>query len=192
MSWDWKCGLLCPLFNFDNLSGTGPTTGAPSSSGVTSSCGVFCAAVKRVTPNAAVNPEDSIVRVAGAVHGLGTETLDGIAGVYPVIKAFDVSGQYIGHSNGAESQEKASDEFIDIVVHHEELRPSTQATYLQIMPEEPICLSYVSQNTSEDKPAIWTGEVGRSCGKEWYYSSGDHSPACTWVDAAIQLQLIVS
>lgn len=133
-----------------------------------------CAAVRESTPTAASNSKDSVVRVAGTVHDFNAddafEHVNKILEAYPAILAFDVNGQYIGHSNGAESQGYLSAGFVDVVVHQEKSEPSKQTTYLQIFRDKPICLSYVLQNMSDGTPAVWTGDVGRRCGKEWYYS----------------------
>lgn len=134
-------------------------------------CTAFCAAVREATTEAATNPEDSVVRVAGAVHASNAvERVTETSGAYPAVLAFDVDGQCVGHSDGADNQGDLLAGFVDVVVHHEVLGPGKQTAYLQIVHDKPICLSYVLQNMTDGTPAVWTGDVGRTCGKEWYYS----------------------
>lgn len=134
-------------------------------------CAAFCAAVREATPT---NLGNSVVRVAGAVQASYVDNLNehvaGTSGAYPAVLAFDVDGQYIGQSDGANNQGDLLAGIVDIVVHQEELGPAKQITYLQIINDKPMCLSYVLQNMTGSTPALWTGDVGRSCGKEWFYS----------------------
>lgn len=137
-------------------------------------CTAFCAAVRDNMPIIGSNPEDSVVRVAGAVHASDVhnlfERVTTTSGVYPAVLAFDADGQYIGHSDEAENEGNPSGDFVDVVVHQAEPGPIKQTTYLQISHDSPMCLSYVLQTVVDGIPAIWIGDVGRICGKEWYYS----------------------
>lgn len=137
-------------------------------------CTAFCAAVRDNMPIIASNPEDSVVRVAGAVHASNIDNLfervTTTSGAYPAVLAFDADGQYSGHSDEADNKEKLLGGFVDVVVHQAGPGPTKQTTYLQISHDRPMCLSYVLQTVADGTPAIWIGDVGRTCGKEWYYS----------------------
>lgn len=129
-----------------------------------------------IIPDAARNPHDSVVRVASVLPASKAENLMGQvtvgSGASPAGLAFDSNGQIVGHSDGVDSQRDGSAEYVDVVVHQEDMAPGKQPSYLQIIPDEPSCISYIATRLADGRPGIWSGDAGRVCGKEWYYSNG--------------------
>jgi len=63
-----------------------------------------------------------------------------------------------------------------------------QPTYVQIdVGNDGLCIAYLSHTWADGTNRGWLGDMGASCGQNWYYSdvivgSNSHMPDCTWLD----------
>ena len=131
-------------------------------------------------------PQNSMVRVQLALNGY--QGLSQAEGDTPNIVAFDDNKEYIGASNWWDGDGKiGSGGYMDIWVFQRK-GPSRPATYIQVLGHNNgVCVAYVSQIQADGTPRGWLGDMGRACGRRWYYNNvevGDsgHKPDCVWLN----------
>ena len=114
---------------------------------------------------------NSMVRVAIALNGV--EGLSEADGPEPSILAFDDNRKYMGASVNWKrgSGHIDSGGHADIWINHL-LVKSLPPTYLQLGgPNDGICIAYISQRWPDDTLRGWLGDMGKACGKRYYYSN---------------------
>lgn len=114
---------------------------------------------------------DSSVRVAVAINDEinGPTEADGRA---PAIVAFNEKEWYIGTSNWVANSKVKSGSYVDIVVRQEKYGAGQTPAYLQVLGHENgICVAYIGQVWPFGEQRGWLGDVGRGCGKRWYFSN---------------------
>ncbi|KAF6229672.1 hypothetical protein HO173_011318 [Letharia columbiana] len=136
-------------------------------------------------------PMDSAVRVAVALNGDKGEpgALRHAAGEAPLINAFNENQNWCGSSSDDDHQYITSGSFKDMTIWQSRHGggPGEQATALQIIPTtNELCIAYIAQTWADGTHRGWTGDMGRGCDRDWYYSNiivgDDHKPTCTWID----------
>ena len=114
---------------------------------------------------------NSMVRVAVGLKG---ETkLSGTDGSEPAILAFDDQREYVGASINwrAGFGHIESGGHKDLWINHME-PDNAPPTYLQVIGlYDEICIAYISQRWPDDTLRGWLGDMGKGCGKRWYYSN---------------------
>ena len=138
-------------------------------------------------PDGLPGPMDSSVRIAVALNGdKGVPgALRHAAGDAPLINAFNENLHRCGNSEYAGHPYIKSGSFHDLTVGQSE-GPGEQATSLQIIPTtNELCIAYIGQTWADGSHRGWTGDMGRGCDRDWYYSNiivgDDHKPSesCT-------------
>lgn len=124
--------------------------------------------------------QDSMVRVVVALNGV--EGLSEADGPIPAVVAFDENKKYIGASDWSRGfGHIGSGGYADIWVSQKK-GPGRQATHLQILGQDDgICIAYISQLWADGTPRGWLGDMGKACGRRYYYSNivvgdNDHRP----------------
>ena len=128
---------------------------------------------------------NSIVRIAVALNDIvaGPTQADGQA---PSLVAFNEDKRYIGASNWNAKDHVKSGSFVDVVVHqvttikgqtewYDEMRTDWTAqkwAYLQVLGrDDAVCVAYIGQTWPNGEQRGWLGDMGRACGKRWFYSN---------------------
>lgn len=61
---------------------------------------------------------------------------------------------------------------MDVVVHQENDGAGQDPAYLQVLGhDDAVCLAYIGQTWPNGQQRGWLGDVGRGCGKRWYFSN---------------------
>ena len=135
-------------------------------------------------PAKKINPVDSSVRVAVALNGdKGVPgALRHAAGQAPLINAFNENQHFCGSSFYGHHPYITSGSFRDIKVEQADYGPGEQATTLQIIPtSNELCIAYLGQTWADGSHRGWTGDMGKACNRDWYYSNvivgDDHKPS---------------
>ncbi|KAF6235251.1 hypothetical protein HO173_006445 [Letharia columbiana] len=142
---------------------------------------------KNDVPNIRQHPDNSAVRVAVALNAPddGPTQADG---TYPAILAYNEVGDYIGWSDWQHRPHIKSGGFHDVIIEQQK-GPGQQATYLQLFAgTDAVCIAYISQTWADGTTRGWLGDMGRACGRPYYYShifvgNDGHVPDCIWMDA---------
>ena len=124
---------------------------------------------KHDVPNIRQHPDNSAVRVAVALNAPddGPTQADG---TYPAILAYNEVGDYIGWSDWQHRPHIKSGGFHDVIIEQQK-GPGQQATYLQLFAgTDAVCIAYISQTWADGTTRGWLGDMGRACGRPYYYS----------------------
>ena len=163
-------------------------------------------------PDGRPGPYDSRVRIAVGLNGDKgwSGSLRHAAGNAPLVNAFNENQNWCGSSDNKHPY-ITSGSFRDMTIRQSDVGPGEQATSLHIIPtSNELCIAYISQTWADGTHRGWIGDMGRGCGRDWYYSNivvgNDHKPsqslflshtqphekapveltraqsACTWVD----------
>ena len=134
-------------------------------------------------PSNVIGPMDSSVRIAVALNGdKGVPgALRHAAGETPIIIAFNENNHYCGSSGQQHHPYITSGSFRDIKVDQSD-GPGEQATSLQIIATtNELCIAYIGQTWADGAHRGWTGDMGKACNRDWYYSNiivgDDHKPS---------------
>ncbi|KAL8705965.1 MAG: hypothetical protein Q9201_000959 [Fulgogasparrea decipioides] len=124
---------------------------------------------------------------------LANETDFGTGGNTPNIALWDGQGHRIGRY-GALNDEKILDGTIsdNIKVQHDDTEPANlrkkpEYMLLSMNHDDAICINFISVTDPNDDKQAWYGDVGFSCGANWYQSrypigEKNYMPRCTWLD----------
>ena len=128
-------------------------------------------------------PLDSTVRIAVGLNGDRgwSGSLRHAAGNAPLINAFNENQNHCGSSDNRHDY-ITSGSFQDVTIWQSKVGPGEQATSLQIIPtKNELCIAYISQTWADGTHRGWIGDMGRGCGRDWYYSNiivgDDHKPS---------------
>jgi hypothetical protein len=106
----------------------------------------------------------SIVRVCAALY----EDISDFGGDTPGITLWNEDGKRLGSTIPSTEQVEAGS-FVDIVVPINP--PNQQPTYLKIEGgANSVCVAYISHTWPDGTKRGWLGDIGKQCGKQWYYS----------------------
>ena len=114
---------------------------------------------------------NSVVRVGIALNDKdnGPTQADGEA---PTLVAFDEKQDYLGTSDWIANSHVNGGTYVDVVVHQIEVSQGKSPTYLQVLGHrDAVCVAYVGQTWPDGEQRAWLGDLGRSCGKGWFYSN---------------------
>ena len=57
-------------------------------------------------------------------------------------------------------------------MHQEDYGSGEEPTYLQVLgKDDAVCIAYIGQTWPDGQQRGWLGDVGRGCGKRWFYSN---------------------
>jgi hypothetical protein len=93
-----------------------------------------------------------------------------MGGPFPQIRVFNAREEYIGRSHGTRKVEPGQWASIEIVRNG--TGKGQKATSLELRGDEgdPGCYSYIAHTWSDGTPVGWLGDIGKHCGKQWFYS----------------------
>ena len=114
---------------------------------------------------------NSVVRVGIAINDRdnGPNKADGEA---PSFVAFNEKENYLGTSDWIANKHLNGGTYVDVVVHQIEQSQGKSPTYLQVLGHrDAVCVAYVGQTWPDGEQRAWLGDLGRSCGKGWFYSN---------------------
>ena len=115
-----------------------------------------------------VNSEARIV-VALNDKTTGPTQADGQA---PSLVAFNDKEWYIGASDWVANDRVESGSWVDVVVHQEDVGAGQRPAYLQVLGrDDAVCIAFIGQTMPDGQQRGWLGDVGRGCGKRWFYSN---------------------
>ncbi|KAL8731717.1 MAG: hypothetical protein Q9181_004198 [Wetmoreana brouardii] len=129
----------------------------------------------------------------GSGLALANETSFGTGGNTPYIALWDGQGHRIGRY-APDEDEKISDGTIsgNIRIRHDDTEPEDarkKPEYMLVAMNHPdaICINFISVTDPNDEKQAWYGDVGSSCGGNWYQSrypigEKNYMPRCTWLD----------
>ena len=61
---------------------------------------------------------------------------------------------------------------MDIVVHQEDIGVGHEPAYLQVLGhDDAVCVAYIGLTSPTGQQRGWLGDMGRACGKRWYFSN---------------------
>lgn len=118
-----------------------------------------------------LNGVNSRVRIAIALNDKkdGPTQADGRA---PALVAFNEKEWYVGASNWVAKDHVRSGSYVDVVVHQEDNGAGQEPAYLQVLGhDDAVCVAYIGQTWPNGAQRGWLGDVGRGCGKRWFYSN---------------------
>ncbi|KAF8538049.1 hypothetical protein BDD12DRAFT_742851 [Trichophaea hybrida] len=109
-------------------------------------------------------------------------------GNIPGIRLFDNLGYPIGAHRGSKGRiPEGSYHDIPIVKVGEGVG-GRQGEYISVSKggNDPLCIAYISLTWPDGLKRAWIGDVGKTCGAQWYYSqtisgANDHRPCCVWI-----------
>lgn len=130
---------------------------------------------------------NSMVRIAVALNDKenGPTQADGRA---PSLVAFNEKEWYIGASEWVANDHVKSGSYVDVVVHQEDDGAGQEPAYMQVLGhDDAVCVAYIGQTWPDGQQRGWLGDVGRACGKRWFFSNVEvgeqkYMPDCTWLD----------
>ena len=114
---------------------------------------------------------NSVVRVGIAINDIdnGPTQADGIT---PSFVAFDEKENYLGTSDWISKRHLKGGTYTNVVVNQIEQSQGKSPTYLQVLGHiDAVCVAYVGQTWPDGEQRAWLGDLGRSCGKGWFYSN---------------------
>lgn len=114
---------------------------------------------------------NSMVRIAVALNDKrdGPTQADGRA---PSLVAFNDKEWYIGASNWVSNAHVRSGSWVDVEVHQEDFGSGQGPAYLQVLGhDDAVCVAYIGQTWPKGPQRGWFGDMGRACGKRYYYSN---------------------
>ena len=114
---------------------------------------------------------DSVVRIAVAHNDNknGPTQADGRA---PSLVAFNEEEWFIGASEWVANEHVKSGGYADVVVHQEDDGAAQEPAYLQVLGHDNgVCVAYIGQTWPNGEQRLWLGDVGRGCGKRWFFSN---------------------
>ena len=93
-------------------------------------------------------------------------------GQVPSLVAFNEKEWYIGASNWDKKHHVGSAGYVDVVVHQEDMGPGQEPAYLQVLGhDDAVCVAYIAQTWPDGQQRGWMGDMGRACGKRWFFSN---------------------
>ncbi len=134
-----------------------------------------------------------IVRIAA---GLSSNIDDSTSGGTPGVTLYDIMGRIIRSTKGKADVIKDG-AFIDIKVPFAEGVGTKPAEYVAVTDggKDALCIAYISLTNPDGGKHVWYGDIGKTCGHQWYHSllktgkigasekeGYDYQPACVWID----------
>lgn len=119
--------------------------------------------------------------------GMSSDVTDGLSGNQPGISLYDIMGRRIGEINGKKGKILDGD-FMDISVPFDKNVGKKPAEYMSVVNggDDALCIAYLALTQPDGDKKAWYGDVGKSCGADWYHSNlktgdDDYQPACIWI-----------
>lgn len=108
-------------------------------------------------------PPQSIVRVA-----IGLSDSTKLGGNIPGITVWNENGDNLGHAVVSRTS-AAAGTYADVPVDQ---KSNQQPTYLRVEGgSDSICVAYLGHSWPDGSKRGWLGDMGKLCGKQWYYSN---------------------
>ena len=129
--------------------------------------------------------QNPVVRIAA---GLSTNREDSTSGNKPGVALYDIMGRKVASVKG--NKDKIEDgAFIDIKVPFEDGVGAQPSEYIAVNDggDDALCIAYITLTNPDGTKKAWYGDVGKSCGADWYHSvlktgDDDYQPSCIWID----------
>ncbi|MCJ1428258.1 hypothetical protein MMC29_006167, partial [Sticta canariensis] len=128
----------------------------------------------------------------GTGSTLANESSYNTGGHKPNIALWGNDGHRIGRYRPHKSDYVPDGTQTNIKVHHGDTEPENAAKQpeyilLTMNDDDAICVNYVAVTGPDNNQMGWYGDVGFTCGADWYHSqykigANDYMPRCTWID----------
>jgi hypothetical protein len=114
---------------------------------------------------------NSLVRLGFGFNPDRSVVNDTMGGRVPSIRVYNDHATKIGNASSSTSSIAVAGQWVDIIVEQE--IKAQQPTFLEVdaMDGDMVCLAYIGQTWSDGTKLGWLGDIGRFCGKSWYYST---------------------
>lgn len=104
--------------------------------------------------------------------GLNSTASTSLGGIIPSVKVWNEEGVFIGAAIGSSVSDIQPGTFKTVEVRHNDSYLFQQPTYVEVSGgSDAVCVAYMAQTWADGTQLGWLGDMGRYCGKEWYYSS---------------------
>ena len=141
--------------------------------------------IPSLIPDKSKNDQETVVRIAA---GLSTYSADSTSGFQPGIGLYDTMGRTIGSVKGTTTVIKDGD-FMDIKVPFAKDVGKKPTEYISVTNggDDALCIAYIALTQPDGTKKAWYGDVGKTCGADWYHSQlktgdDDYQPSCIWID----------
>ena len=141
--------------------------------------------IPSLIPEKSKNDQETVVRIAA---GLSTNEADSTSGYQPGVGLYDVMGRLIGSTKGKNTVIKDGD-FMDIKVPFAKDVGKKPTEYISVTNggDDALCIAYIALTQPDGTKKAWYGDVGMTCGADWYHSQlktgdDDYQPTCIWID----------
>ncbi|KAB5554823.1 hypothetical protein GE09DRAFT_1287297 [Coniochaeta sp. 2T2.1] len=110
--------------------------------------------------------------------------LSNAGGGIQTVRLYNVNGALIGSGGGTDGSIGSGD-FADLAVPQSVANQALTAEFYAN--DDAACIATISATLHDDTKWGWTGDWGKICGLDWYYSGiamqgTEGSPLCTWID----------
>ena len=128
----------------------------------------------------------------GVGSTLANESNFSTGGHKPNIALWGNDGHRIGRFRPHKKDDVPDGTQTNIKIEHHDTEPreaAKQPEYILVVmnDDDAICVNYVAVTGPDNNQMAWYGDVGFSCGADWYHSQykigqNNYMPRCTWID----------